>query len=453
MEQRLSPEPPLVRDSRIRPPDAGEGGGPAGSAAGWRVSWLFAAPHRIAFMCGTCLLVATAVWWLAATLAVAGGRTAGAGLPIGEIHGLVMAFGFMPFFFAGFMFTAVPKWLACRPVPIHAVSRPIFAQVAGWIVFMIAARSSDRAFVAAVGGLGLVAVALGWTQLWLRFVALVRGSGAHDRTHASVLALAGAAGALSLWAAAAGVTVSDEGVVRAATQAGLWLFVGGTFVAAAHRMIPFVGAAALAPLDEWRPLWLLGGLLALFGIEGLFAIVDALALALPAAADALRVVVELGAGLGLSFLALRRARVLNVRVRLVAMLHAGFAWLAVAFLLAGASHLLWVATDGELSLGAAPLHAYTMGFLGSILLAMVTRITCAQAGRTVVADDVLWRLFWLLQATIVLRVAGGVAAGLGLAGAWTMIVAAAAGWALLCVAWAWRYGPWYGQPRQDGRPG
>jgi uncharacterized protein involved in response to NO len=55
-------------------------------------------------------------------------------------------------------------------------------------------------------------------------------------------------------------------------------------------------------------------------------------------------------------------------------------------------------------MAAASLHAFAQGFLGPILLAMLPRIVGAQTGRTVVADDLLWRLFWLLQVAVVLRV-------------------------------------------------
>ena len=86
------------------------------------------------------------------------------------------------------------------------------------------------------------------------------------------------------------------------------------------------------------------------------------------------------------------------------MLHLGFVWLGLAFALAAASHMLLLAGDGTAGLGLAPQHALTMGFFGSLLLAMATRVACGHSGRTLAADDLAWALFWLLQGAVLLRV-------------------------------------------------
>jgi uncharacterized protein involved in response to NO len=90
-----------------------------------------------------------------------------------------------------------------------------------------------------------------------------------------------------------------------------------------------------------------------------------------------------------------------------------------------------------------------MGFLGTTMLAMVARFICTHAGRTVVADGVLWRVFWLVQAAISARVAGGVMASFGLVGASLTIAVAALGWAVACTVWAARYVPWLAAPRAN----
>ncbi|MDO8276104.1 MAG: NnrS family protein, partial [Serpentinimonas sp.] len=63
--------------------------------------------------------------------------------------------------------------------------------------------------------------------------------------------------------------------------------------------------------------------------------------------------------------------------------------------------------DRPWTLGA--MHAITMGFMGSLLLAMVTRVSCGHSGRTLVADRLVWGLFWLLQLATVLRVVADLA--------------------------------------------
>ena len=54
------------------------------------------------------------------------------------------------------------------------------------------------------------------------------------------------------------------------------------------------------------------------------------------------------------------------------------------------------------------MHAVTIGGLGSLMLAMVTRVSCGHSGRPLVADNLVWALFWLLQATALLRIAAAV---------------------------------------------
>ena len=135
------------------------------------------------------------------------------------------------------------------------------------------------------------------------------------------------------------------------------------------------------------------------------------------------------------------------------MLHVGFVWLGLALALSAISHALLLASGGERSLGLAPLHAYTMGYLGSTLLAMVTRVSAGHSGRPLAADDFVWRLFLGLQGVVVLRVAIGAGAAAGIGEAPLPIAVAAIGWAFVAVVWARRYIGWYGRPRVDGRPG
>src|SRR5262249_28045697 len=72
---------------------------------------LLAAPHRLGFFAGLAMLVIASLWW-GAMLAL---RYAGLAVPWRvsptTAHALLMVYAFMPFFFAGFLFTAGPRWL------------------------------------------------------------------------------------------------------------------------------------------------------------------------------------------------------------------------------------------------------------------------------------------------------------------------------------------------------
>lgn len=93
-----------------------------------------------------------------------------------------------------------------------------------------------------------------------------------------------------------------------------------------------------------------------------------------------------------------------------------------------------------------------MGCLASLMLAMVTRVSCGHSGRALVADRIAWALFWLLQAATVLRIAAAVPGVPGVALPWLLLLAAGL-WAGTMGAWGVRLGRWYGCLRADGRPG
>jgi uncharacterized protein involved in response to NO len=129
------------------------------------------------------------------------------------------------------------------------------------------------------------------------------------------------------------------------------------------------------------------------------------------------------------------------------MLHLGFVWLGLSLLLAGLARWMGL-IEGLPELGLGALHALSMGFLGSILLAMVTRVACGHSGRTLVADGLVWSLFWLLQLAVLLRIIGT----LPLASPW-VLSASGALWAGLMGVWGVRLTGWFARPRVDGRAG
>jgi uncharacterized protein involved in response to NO len=167
-----------------------------------------------------------------------------------------------------------------------------------------------------------------------------------------------------------------------------------------------------------------------------------------AAWHGIRGAIELTMGGVVVWLAFAWGLVQSLKVRLVAMLHLGFSWLGIGLVLSGVSHLMQALT-GDAWLPLAGLHAVTMGSLGSLMVAMVTRVTCGHGGRALVADNVVWTLYWTLQVATVLRLAAAAPTELML----RLALAAAVVWTAALGVWAVRYGNWYGRPRADGRPG
>ncbi|NRF71013.1 NnrS family protein [Aquincola sp. S2] len=420
---------------------------------GWRFNRLFDAPHRLAFAAATWMLMLISLWWAMVNLAGGEGVAMHWAMAPATAHSLLMTFGFMPLYFIGFLFTAGPKWLGRPAAAARDLLAPLAAQVVGWMVFMLAIHGRDPVFGQSVGAIGLGAVVFGWAGVIRRYLSMWAASRVADRVHPTVVAVGCVFGLIALAVAAAGVAMGDPPLVHGATHAALWGFVGLVFATVAHRMIPFFSAAAVPSLDAWRPLWLLWCFVAVFALEAAFAALDAVATIAPHSLQIGRAAAEGLTGIGLLALAVRWGLVQSLRVRLLAMLHLGFTWLGIGLLLSGVSHAVAAAGGAPALLGLAPLHAYTMGFLGSTMFAMVTRVSCGHGGRTLAADDFVWRLFWVLQLAIVARLVAAVLREASAAWSVALIAAAAVGWAGVCLAWGARYGHWYGTPRPDGRPG
>ena len=409
----------------------------------WHLRWLLAAPHRLGFFAAALMLMATALWWTSVLLARALGQTTAWAVSPPAAHALLMSLGFMPLFIVGFLFTAGPKWLGQPEVQTRSLLAPVLAMLVGWCMTLPGIHLH-----AALAGAGMALVALGWSRLCWRFGAILRASRVPEHTHASVVALACTVGALTMWVAAAALVTGHQALLRAATQVAIWCFVGTVFAAVSHRMLPFFTGSALPLLDAWRPMWLLWLIVTALWLEAPFAVAQ-LWWPLPAAVRWAQVAVELPAALLLLWLALRWGLVQSLKIRLLAMLHGGFLWLGIAFALAAVSHALMALTQGEQSLGLAPTHALTMGYLGATLFAMATRVASGHSGRSLAADNTAWALYWVLQAAVLLRVVGA----LWPAGATTFTVLAALAWTTAMGGWALRYGNGFVRPRVDGRLG
>lgn len=408
----------------------------------WRAATLLLAPHRLAFLLAMVVLGAASLWWACVQLDRAGLRL---DLPYAIspslTHSAVMTFGFFPLFFSGFLFTAAPKWLGVRGPSARDILPPLLCAATGWVLWLVAghvdASLAVAALLLALAGLGAVTV---------RFWRLVLASRAPDRVHAKAIAAALAAGCASLAGLCAAMLLDRQDLARACVLTGLWSFIVVVYATVAHRMIPFFTSSAL-PLGTSRPFWVLWLMLGVAGFEAVAVWMESLG----AARDVwllVRGVVELVAAGVLVWLVFVWGLVQSLKVRLLAMLHVGFLWLGLGLALSGLAQLA-LAFTGTAALPLGALHAVSMGCFGSLMLAMVTRVSCGHNGRALVADNLVWLMFWLLQATVLLRIA----AALPFAPGQVLLAAAAVLWATVMVGWGLRYGSWYGRARADGRPG
>jgi len=412
----------------------------------WHWRTLLEAPHRLAFFLAIVLLVVQSVWWSLVQWDRLG-MAWGLGYVVSPtvIHSTAMTLGFMPLLFAGFLFTAGPKWLGVRPVPIHRLYTPLGLQWVGWVLWTLGAHL--HVLVTVAGGM-LALAGMVWVQVM--FWRLVLQSAASDRLHALIIAVAGLTGVLCLGLVLLFLLLGVTGPVRPLLLTALWGFVVTTFVAVAHRMLPFFTASALPMHAVWRPPWLMYLLLVLVIAECLLPWLEWLGAGHAGKAGIGMMVrggLEFLAGLELVWLSLVWGLAQSLNNRLLAMLHVGFSWLGLSTLLSGVSQFL-AEQNGTPYLGLGPLHALTMGFLGSVVFAMVTRVSRGHSGRPLTVDNLTWYAFWILQAVVLLRIVASLPGF-----SFQMLALAATLWTLVILGWGGPMLGWYGLPRADGQAG
>jgi uncharacterized protein involved in response to NO len=208
------------------------------------------------------------------------------------------------------------------------------------------------------------------------------------------------------------------------------------YLTVAHRMFPFFAGNVVPGYQAWRPpQWL--------------AILWGLCLLHLAGENLQQPLATLLADTGLLLLSLYtlwRWWPRGPKPALLAVLFYGLAWWPLAMLL----YLLQdiAALAGQPGwLERAPLHALAIGLFGSLLVAMVTRVTQGHSGRALVMPLVAWIALLGLQLVAVLRILAPL-----LADPWRWHAVAAAGWLLVLAPWLLRLAWIYCRPRADGKP-
>ena len=392
----------------------------------------FATPHRVMFFTGALQAILAFAWW--GWLLVA--RTGALPLPATHwpaswLHGAFAIYGVFPFFVFGFLMTAMPRWQGQADVGGRAYLAAWGLLAGGWAMFHLGLVWP------ALLAPALVLVMAGWI-VGVLVLGQVAIAPAEERRHALLACtalLGGVPGLACLFAYAAWGWSAGP---RVAEAIGVWGCLAPLFMLVCHRMVPFFSSNVIPKYEMVRPYWALW--LMLGGSFGhmLLQIAD-----LPA----LYWLSDLPIAVTTSWLSWRWQLRASFRVRLLAMLHLGFLWLPVALWISVVQSLLLAA--GHTALALAPLHALSIGFFGSLLVAMVSRVTLGHSGRQLQADSVTWWLFVGLHTVAVLRVA----AELSASAYNVLVVAAVCGWLLIFTFWSIKMVPIYVRPRADGKPG
>ncbi|MES2859526.1 MAG: NnrS family protein [Pseudomonadota bacterium] len=391
------------------------------------------APHRLMFFIGASNLLLAMAWW-SMWLADARWQWFGLHQPqpyAGWLHAFVMQYQMLPSFMFGFLLTVFPRWMGLPDLERSRYLPVGLGLFSGQLATLLGAFGWKPGIV-----VGVVLTLGGWLTGIGHLLPLLwreRATTWHARSCVAALAL-GLAGLLA-WL---GFLMTEAPLLAfASIKVGTFGLLLPIYLAVAHRMFPFFAGGVVPGYQPWRPMWLLAAFWVLVLAHLLLELVHAygwLWLAdLPL--------------LALLLLALWKWWPRGKAPGLLLVLFIGLAWLPVAIALYAFQSIAYEVT-GSFLLGRAPAHALFIGFFGSVLVAMVTRVTQGHSGQALVMPAAAWFAFAAIQVVAVMRVFAEVMPD-GLA--WK--AAAAVGWLVAFLPWVARIAGIYLSPRSDGKPG
>lgn len=387
------------------------------------------APHRLMFFIGALNLLLAMAWW---ALWLAAARWPFLAMPqpdpyAGQLHAFLMQYQVLPSFFFGFLLTVFPRWIGQQDLD-RRYAWPVGAGLlGGQLLTLIGALGWHEGVI-----LGAFATLAGWIAGLLPLARLVyRDAGRTGHATSCFIALCAGGVGLLLWLAF--LILEQQAFGQAAIKLGTFGLLTPVYFTVAHRMIPFFAASALPGYEPWRPQWILVAGWAFMALH----------IGLPPAWSWLS---DLPLCL-LTLLMLLRWFPRRRMPPLLLVLFAGFAWLPLAFALYTAQSVMLAFPDHAM-LGKAPAHALFVGFFGSILVAMVTRVTQGHSGRPLIMPPVAIYAFLAVQLVCIVRI------GAELAEDWlAWQTYAAIGWLLAFLPWVLWAARIYLLPRADDKPG
>lgn len=334
-----------------------------------------------------------------------------------HVHELL--YGYLPAIIAGFLLTAIPNWTGRLPLQ----GQPLAVLVITWL--------AGRYVVAFSGSIGWI----GATIVDVAFLALMTGAVAREIIAGKNwrnLKIVALLGLLAIGNLGFHLEAHFEGIAVYATRAG---------IAVVLMLIMVIGGRII---PSFTRNWLMrrepGRLPAAFGRF------DVACLVVSGASLAAWCVAPEAAATGLGLLAAAAANILRLSRwagdrtladRLVLVLHVGYAFVPLGFLLGG------LAAFGNV-MPSAGIHAWTTGAMGIMTLAVMSRASLGHAGRALVASPALQIVYFAALAAAVARI------GADIIFDWRepLLYFAAFSWAAAFLGFAGLYAPLLCLPRR-----
>lgn len=340
-------------------------------------------------------------------------------------HGHEMIYGFVVAAIAGFLLTAVPSWTGSR----GSAGWPLSALSALWVAGRAAFLAGEHLPIWVIASLELTFLP---ALAALLAPPLLRAS---NRNTPMLVVL----GVLWLIDAAfmVGMTLRDPLLAHRAPHAAINLVLILVTVIAG-RIVPAFTANALRARGEAvamvaRP-WLERGVVALMIAVAIADVIGAK----PVTSGALAVLAALTHAWRLAGWQGHK----TLRAPILWALHVGYAWLPIGFALKALSLL------GGVSWAFNWIHAFTMGVFGTMILAVMTRVSLGHTGRPLVVSRFIAAAYLTLTAATIVRLCAPLHVAYGYS-----LALAGAFWCIAFGLYLLVYTPILVRPRVDGKSG
>jgi uncharacterized protein involved in response to NO len=329
-----------------------------------------------------------------------------------------MLYGYVAAVVAGFLLTAVPNWTGRLPIQ----GLPLLALVAFWLTGRVAVSSSD-----AIGWFAAMLIDLAFLAVFAAAVIreIFAGRNWGNLKVAGVLGLL-IIGNLTFHLEAHFAGAADYGVrIGIAAAVGLVMLMGG-------RIVPSFTRNWLARANPGR----LPAPFGRFDVASVAAGAAALVLWIVLPHAAATSVALIAAGLVQAVRLARWAGDRTWRDRLVLVLHVGYAFVPLGFLLLGAAGF-----RPDLVPSSAGIHAWTAGAVGLMTLAVMTRASLGHTGRALVATPAVQAIYAAAVLAAAFRVTAAIFPSV------LLVEAAGIAWFAAFAGFALVYGPMLLRPR------
>ena len=398
-----------------------------------------AAPHRMMFFAGAIQLLLPLVFWSVELL----GRHTDLWAPLNTLipitwaHGFIMLYGVFSFFIFGFLMTVYPRWMNGE-----LVSKVAYTNTFAWLCIGILLFQIGIFFNITMAAIGIAIFLLGWAIGQIALFKVYKNAPTKNKNYESILNFALAAGWVGtaiflLW------LLTDEWSYQVfSLRVGLWVYLLPILFLVAHRMIPFFSSSIIPGYRNFQPMWTIKVMLA--------SCCGHLILETMQLAQWLFI-----ADIPLAYVAILHSVKWKLKNsftdRLLAVLHMAFLWLGIGMALFSIQSL-FLLFSGVFILDKGPLHAITIGFFTSLLIAMASRVSLGHSGRKLVLDQITWSLFLGIQLTALLRVFADISL-LSPLFSFSLNIITSLIWIVCIGTWVIRFAPFYITVRADGNPG